>query len=352
MWQQYKYSNVDGSRPYFVYTPDNYRSGTMVPLLVMLHGCTQTAADFAKGTAMNELAEHHSFIVLYPQQTRVYNLGRCWNWYSPKNQERGKGEPASIAGIIQTVMSTTDLWTIDPQRVYVAGISAGGAMAVILGATYPDLIAAIGVHSGMEYQAASNVISGLQTMRHGGPNPAQQGELAYRAMGAFSRPVPAIVFHGTDDKVAAPINGDQVVEQWMRTDALASGETYVASLDKPHTVMPGRATNGYPYRVSSWKVPNGDEIQAYWKVAGMGHAWSGGDPRGSYTDPLGPSASLAMYQFFMAHSLSGPRSEVTEQTTSTRQTISPHLMSQLLDRLGLRRLLSKLVDLWKSLTHP
>lgn len=348
MWQQYKYNDANGSRPYFVYTPEHYRPRTKVPLLVMLHGCTQTAQDFATGTAMNELAEHYRFIVLYPQQTRKYNLDLCWNWFSPKHQERGRGEPASIAGIIQTVLSTTDLWTIDPRRIYVAGLSAGGAMAVILGATYPDLIAAIGVHSGIEYQAARSVITGVQAMRHGGPDPLRQGELAYAAMGAFSRIVPAIVFHGTDDKVAAPINGDQVVQQWMQTDNLASGGAYLARLDDPTTVIPGQAPGGYSYVVSTWGPPGGDEVQAYWKVGGMGHAWSGGNPSGTYTDPLGPNASLVMYQFFMAHPLSGSSFKAIDKITPSRQWSPRRLLAKLFNNWNPRRLLARLFSYWRS----
>ena len=330
MWQQYKYTNTDGSRPYFVYTPERYRPGTKVPLLVMLHGCTQTAQDFATGTAMNELAEHYGFIVLYPQQTRIHNLGCCWNWYSPHHQVRGRGEPASIAGIIHTLVSTTDLWTIDPQRIYVAGISAGGAMAIILGATYPDLIAAIGVHSGVEYQAAKGLISGWQATRQGGPDPVHQGELAYAAMGEFSRVVPAIVFHGTDDKATVPMNGDLVVQQWMQTNHLASGGAYVARLDEPTRATPGQTSGGYAYLVSSWDLPGeDDEVQAYWKVGGMGHAWSGGNPGGSYADPLGPNASLAMYQFFMAHPFSSTGAEGMDQTTSSVRWSPRHLLAKL-----------------------
>jgi poly(hydroxyalkanoate) depolymerase family esterase len=330
MWQQYEYNDAHGSRPYFVYTPEHYQPGTKVPLLVMLHGCSQTAHDFAIGTSMNDLAERYGFIVLYPQQTQTHNLGGCWNWFSPEHQQRGKGEPASIAGIIQAVQARSDVWTIDPERIYAAGLSAGGAMAVILGATYPDLIAAIGVHSGMAYQAASSIHSGVLAMRYGGPDPLRQGELAYSAMGARARIVPTIVFHGTDDKVAAPVNGDQVVEQWMHTNFLASSGAYLAYLDTPTTRTSGQTPDGYSYLVFTWSLPDGDEVQAYWKVAGLGHAWSGGHPRGSFTDPLGPDASLAMYQFFMAHPLSG--SQVRVQTRSLRWWSPKRLFAKLFRR--------------------
>lgn len=352
MWQKFTYRNVDGSRPYFVYTPQHYRPGTKAPLVVMLHGCTQTAEDFATGTAMNELAERYGFITMYPQQTRRHNLGRCWNWHSPGHQQRGRGEPASISGIIQAVVSRSERWTIDPQRIYVAGISSGGAMAIILGATYPDLIAAIGVHSGIEYQAATGVISGLQAMRHGGPDPQLQGELAFTAMGAYARAVPTIVFHGTDDKVALPINGDQVVQQWLQTNSLASGGTYVARLEEPTSRTPGQTPGGHSYLVSTWDLPAGyDQAQAYWKIGGMGHAWSGGKPSGSYTDPLGPDASLTMYQFFMAHPLPRIGTAVTDQTSPVMLWMPRGLVTRLFSRLNPRRLLAKLIDAWRSLAQ-
>lgn len=188
--EHYTSSSSAGSRPYFVYTPTSYQVGVAVPLLVMLHGCAQTAADFAAGTHMNQLAEQYGFIVVYPQQTPTYNSNLCWNWFTPSNQRRGRGEPASIAGIVQTIVQHTSQWTIDTNRIYVAGISAGAAMAVILGATYPDIFAAIGVHSGVEYQAATSLTRSIQIMQQGGPDPVLQGQRALDAMGRFSRRVP------------------------------------------------------------------------------------------------------------------------------------------------------------------
>ena len=304
MWQRYTYKDTGGNRPYFVYTPVNYQVGTAVPLLVLLHGCSQTALDFATGTSMNLLAEQYGFVILYPQQTSRYNQNLCWNWFTPANQSRGSGEPASIVAMIQAIQQDTTHWTIDPSRICVAGLSAGGAMAVILGATYPDLFAAIGVHAGMEYQAATNVSSGINAMRRGGPDPLQQGSLAYTAMDSFSRIVPTIVFHGTNDEVVAPINGDQVIQQWMQTDRLASNGSYTADFTRPTSITPGQVPNGRSYTTTTWNAANGDEVQSYWKIVRMGHAWSGGNLGGSFTDPLGPNASLAMYNFFMAHPLS------------------------------------------------
>ncbi|TMB83421.1 MAG: PHB depolymerase family esterase, partial [Chloroflexi bacterium] len=228
MLQQYTYSSPAGNLPYVVYTPLNYRAGTPVPLLVMMHGCTQSAADFAAGTQMNLVAEEHNFIVVYPQQVRKNNSLYCWNWFDLANQSRDHGEPAMIVGIVQDILQNTAQWTIDTARIYVAGISAGAAMSVILGATYPDIFAAIGIHSGLEYQALKSHHGALTISKRGGPDPLQQGLAAYEAMGSYARIVPTIVFHGTKDTVINITNGDQVVQQWMQTDMLASHDTYVA----------------------------------------------------------------------------------------------------------------------------
>ncbi|GAC1394269.1 MAG: hypothetical protein NVS4B11_08040 [Ktedonobacteraceae bacterium] len=325
MWQQYTYNDPVGKHLYFVYTPQSYQVGTTVPLLVMLHGCAQTAIDFATGTSMNLLAEQYGFIVVYPQQTSNYNQGLCWNWFLPVNQARERGEPASIVGIIQAVQQNTVLWTIDPKRIYVAGLSAGAAMSVILGATYPDLFAAIGIHSGLEYQAATSLNDGFKAMRRGGPSPQQQGLAAYTAMSSLARIVPTIVFHGTNDTSVAPVNGDQVVQQWMATDHLASKNTYTPDFTRPTNVTSGQVPGGHTYVVASWNAVNSMAVQAYWKIGGMGHAWSGGNPVGTYTDPQGPSASAALYDFFMAH----PLANVEKQRTITSHTGLRHILADL-----------------------
>ena len=301
MWQQYLYEDPAGSLPYFVYTPEDYQIGTAVPLIVLLHGCTQTAVDLAASTQMNSLADQHQFIVVYPQQLKANNSYICWNWYEPANQSRGSGEPAMIAGIVQTMKQNSTRWTIDEHRIYVAGISAGGAMSVILGASYPDIFAAIGVHSGLEYRAAIALKSVLKVSQRGGPDPVQQGLLAYNAMGDFARVVPTIVFQGVNDYIVNSVNGDQVIQQWMRTDALASSGTYDATFSSPSTVTNGKVPGGRVYTVYTWNDSNGNELQEYWKVNGLGHAWSGGSRGIAYSDPQGPDASLAMYTFFMNH---------------------------------------------------
>lgn len=292
-WQGFIYNGPAGSRPYFVYTPANYQPGTPVPLIVMLHGCTQTAADFARGTRMNEMADVHRFLVVYPQQTILNNPTACWNWYMPANQSRGSGEPAILAGIVQAVEQNSSQWTIDTGRVFVAGASAGAVMSVILGATYPDIFAAIGTAAGVEYPAGTSSTDGL--------DPLQAGKLAYQAMGAYARVVPTVVFQGTADPVVAPVNGDLVVQQWMETDRLASHGLYNPDFANPSQVNTGDPPFSHPYIERSWNDSNSQEVQEYWVAIGAGHAWTGGSPSGTFTDPLGPNASQILYSFFMNH---------------------------------------------------
>jgi poly(hydroxyalkanoate) depolymerase family esterase len=321
---QYTYNGSAGSRPYYVYTPANYQVGTAVPLIVMLHGCTQTPTDFAAGTQMNALADQDQFIVVYPQQTSTYNSLSCWNWFQPADQARGSGEPAIIAGIVQTVEQTTSQWTIDTNRVYVAGMSAGAGMAVIMAATYPDIFAALGSESGLEYKAATSQTAATTAQSQGGPDPTQQGQAAYNAMGSAARVVPTIVFQGQSDYTVYPINGDQIVQQWMETDHLASNGSYNASFSSPTTTTNGQVSGsgGHSYTVQTWNDNSGTEIEEYWKINGMGHAWSGGSSSGSYTDPNGPSATNAMYTFFINHPMH-PGTQTPTPTPGTTPTSTP-----------------------------
>jgi len=198
-------------------------------------------------------------------------------------------------------------------------------MAVILGATYPDIFAAIGIHSGVEYQAVTNIVAGLKLLLRGGPDPVKQGQKAFEAMGSYKRMMPTIVFQGTHDKIVPPINGDQVVQQWMLTNYLASQGLYVADIKNPTTTTFGQIPEGYSYTVYTWKDHTGKEVQQYWKVDGLAHAWSGGNPAVSYTDPRGPNASEVMYQFFMKHTMAKASHYKTSPRKSFRQTMSNFL---------------------------
>jgi poly(hydroxyalkanoate) depolymerase family esterase len=269
-------------------------------MVVMLHGCTQTAAGSAAGTQWNPLADQHEFVVVYPQQGSADNPLSCWSWFLPTHQARGSGEAGVIAGITQQVLLSDTRWNIDPDRVYITGLSAGGAMATILGATYPDLYAAVGVHSALEYQAATTQSDAQLAMKKGGPDPVKQGKSAFNAMNGRSRLMPAIVFHGAADSVVSRVNGDQVVQQWMETNRLASNSTYQPDFGHPHKVHDGVA-NPHPYKVSSWNDNPGKVVQEYWLVTGLDHAWSGGSPLGSFADPRGPDATEAMWAFFSKH---------------------------------------------------
>ena len=274
------YAAAAGKRTYKLFVPARY-TGTPLPLVVMLHGCTQSADDFALGTRMNELAEEQGFLVAYPAQSASANASKCWNWFNASDQQRDQGEPALIAGITREVMRD---FAVDARRVYVAGLSAGGAMAVIMGATYPDLYAAVGVHSGLAHGAARDMTSAFAAMRNGGREPPSS-----RKSSAAS--VPTIVFHGDEDTTVHPLNGAHVRMQ-------AKG---AASLHA--SVSEGVSAGGVAYTRTIDADAGGRIMLEQWVVHGGGHAWSGGSAKGSYVEPRGPDASRAMLQFFRAHAL-------------------------------------------------
>lgn len=293
------FANEHGERDYRLYAPDG-RDGEPVSLVVMLHGCGQDAEDFAAGTRMNALAERDKFLVLYPEQDTGANRTRCWNWFEPSDQERDRGEPSIIAGVTREVMSAHG---VDPRRVYIAGMSAGGAMSTILAATYPDLYAAVGVHSGFEYGAADNVLAAVAVQRSGGPEPDRQGRLAFEGAGpAKAESIPAIVFHGEDDLVVDVVNAHQALSQWAQTNDYADdGADNDSVSDEPADVLPGRKPRGYDYVRYVYGGSESGELMEKWIVEELDHAWSGGDAEGSFTDPRGPNASEEMIRFFRQH---------------------------------------------------
>ena len=285
------YSNAVGSRSYKLYVPSGYR-GQALPLVVMLHGCTQSADDFATSTRMNDLAERHSFLVLYPAQTFKANIGKCWNWFKESDQQRDQGEPALIAGLTRDVINT---YKLDARRVYVAGISAGGAMSMVMAMTYPDLFAAAGVQSGVPYGVAHNMMTGRAVIK--GADAPVNLPTAARGGGVKPRPVSTIVFHGDQDSLVHPNNSEQIISQWLevRTQKSKNGSTPQIN------VTSGQVPGGHAYTRSIYKDGNGPALMEQWLVHGAGHAWSGGNPNIAWTDDKGPDASQEMLRFFFEH---------------------------------------------------
>jgi poly(hydroxyalkanoate) depolymerase family esterase len=280
------YSNRAGSRTYKLYVPSGY-CGQALPLVVMLHGCTQSPDDFAAGTRMNALAEEHTCLVAYPAQAACANASKCWNWFNPNHQQRGQGEPSLIAGITRQVMRD---YSVDSRRVFVAGLSAGAAAAVIMGITYPDLYAAIGAHSGLACGAASDVPSAFAVMRQGEVAASRRSGSA-PGDGEYRRIVPTIVFHGDQDKTVHPRNADQIIAQSRAN----------MTVDLQAMVQHGRVPGGHAYSRTLHADASGRTVLEQWVIHGAGHGWSGGSPAGSYTDPRGPDATQEMLRFFLEH---------------------------------------------------
>jgi poly(hydroxyalkanoate) depolymerase family esterase len=266
------HTNAAGTRNYKLYVPSSYTGTQAVPLVVMLHGCTQDPVDFAKGTQMNQLAEEMHCLVVYPAQSKQANAQRCWNWFSAIDQTRDQGEPSIIAGITREVMASHQ---VDPGQVYVAGLSAGGAMATIMGTLYPELYAAVGVHSGLPFASAHDLPSALAAMKGKFGRPQAQG-----------KSIPIIVFHGDKDTTVHPANGDELIARGTQHGA------------KEIVIEPGRVPDGHAYTRTVHQRADGTPQAEQWLIHGAGHAWSGGSARGSYTDAKGPDASREMMRFF------------------------------------------------------
>ena len=276
-FEQRLFSNAAGSRAYKIFVPGSHGARAL-PVVVMLHGCNQSPDDFAAGTGMNALAEEEGFLVVYPAQSPGANPQRCWNWFKPHDQARETGEPSLVAGIARQVI---DEFGADASRVYVAGLSAGGAAAAIMGATHPDLFAAVGVHSGLACGAARDLPSALAAMQGAAPSQPAAAEPG----------VPTIVFHGDADRTVHPVNGDRVIARAAPGEAPAQ------------TVEHGRSPGGIAYTRTVRSDRAGRPLAEHWVLHEAGHAWSGGRPEGSYTEPRGPDASREMLRFFRAHRL-------------------------------------------------
>jgi poly(hydroxyalkanoate) depolymerase family esterase len=273
-----QHTGPEGSRPYKLYVPSGYAAGQDVALVLMLHGGTQDGPDFAAGTRMNELAERDTFLVAYPEQPSSANSMKYWNWFQPGHQVAGTGEPSLIAGITREIAQG---YSVDAGRVYVAGFSAGGAMAAVMAATYPDLYAAAGVHSGLAYGAAHDIPSAFAAMTNGPTAPTR------RPVGG----IPLIVFHGDQDPIVGHVNADSLVADALR--ALGAGAV--------RSVEEGRVPDGRAYTRAVYRNADGETLIEQWRIHEAGHAWSGGSAGGSYTDSRGPDASGELVRFFREH---------------------------------------------------
>lgn len=279
-WLDGSFTHRGRTLAYKLYLPPHSSADTLRPMTVMLHGCTQDAADFAAGTQMNAQARALGMVVLYPEQGQRDNPRKCWNWFHPQHQQRGRGEPAVLAALTESIAAQHQ---VDRARIFVAGLSAGGAMADILGATYPEIFAAVGVHSGLPRGCATDVVSALAAMRSGCPAPV-------RAAG----PAPAtIVFHGDADQTVHSSNGRAVIEAALQARGMQGGAEI--------SPVAGESAQGQRYSQTVYQDNDGRAMAEYWQLHGAGHTWSGGHLDGSHTDPAGVDATAQMLRFFLAH---------------------------------------------------
>ncbi|MED4352845.1 PHB depolymerase family esterase [Schinkia azotoformans] len=318
---------------YKLYVPSEHHADKESPLLVMLHGCRQNPDDFAAGTNMNTLAEKENFLVLYPDMNHPfnpldpsgYNPFGCWNWFVDKNQHRGEGHPKLIFEMINKVKSK---YKVDSNKVYAAGFSAGGSLACILGATYPDVFNSIGIYAGLAYDAA-NVFyltdpmakEAKLRMEKGVVDPYQCGNHAFQEMGEHKKKMRVIVFHGTCDTTVNPINGHQVITQWTQTNFLVEG-----GIGRAHVtpaLVKSDIVNGKSYTQHVYHDGDGKPLMELWMIGDMGHTWSGGNPNGSYTDPMGPNATEILWNFLNKHQQQEHTEEKPIETLAKKPILAP-----------------------------
>jgi poly(hydroxyalkanoate) depolymerase family esterase len=279
-----------GGRAYDVYLPSRLRRTTKVPLVMLLHGCTQTPAEFADASRFTTVADRNCLVLVLPHQESRHHPQRCWRWYEAAHQRRDAGEPAVLAAVLRQVIAEQARWRIDPRRVYVAGISAGGAMALTLATTYPDLVAAAGIHSAPAYRSAVHGGQAFAAMAARRPPPAPEGTSAMP---------PVLVVQGAADRVVDPANGEHVTDQWLAYAASSPGADPV----RRSRTAAGRTRDGRGWTRVRWYTSGNRRVLEYWRIEGLGHAWSGGRDGGSYSDPRGPRAATLMWGFFRTHRL-------------------------------------------------
>lgn len=277
----------DGPRRFKLYVPSSYDRKRPAPLLVVLHGCTQDPDEIARGTRFNAIAEEKGILVAYPEQPQKANGLKCWNWFDGAHQRRDQGEPGLIAEIARRVITE---YSVDARRVYIAGLSAGGAMALTVAYAYPELFAAAGIHSGIAYGAATSIADAMKAMGAGAADPASLSSLVEKGMGG-RRYFPAIVFQGAVDKSVKVVNAAHVVSQLS--------ESFAPGGLKKISETPGSTEGGYHF--SKVVYGNGRPMIEAWIVDELGHAWSGGSTEGTYTDSKGPDAAKEMIRFFLEH---------------------------------------------------
>ncbi|HEX4933532.1 MAG TPA: PHB depolymerase family esterase [Gemmatimonadaceae bacterium] len=290
------FRNAAGERPYVLHIPEGEAPAAGRPLVVMLHGCTQDADDIARGTRLHDVAGGRGWMVLYPEQPLAFNPKKCWNWFDPGHQRRDAGEPSLIAGMTAQAVAEHGG---DASRVFLAGISAGAAMASLVAAAYPEQYAALALHSGLAHGAARTVMDAVAVMQRGVASPEPFAEGAFASMGARARIVPTLVIHGEADAVVAPINGAQAAKQWFLTNALAKGQPLDTTSGGTDRVV--TTEGGYRVTRSTYRAKDGLPLAWLVMVKELGHAWSGGSTDGTFTDPKGPSASALVTDFFAAH---------------------------------------------------
>jgi poly(hydroxyalkanoate) depolymerase family esterase len=275
-----------GPRRYKLYIPSSYNGSSSMPLVVVLHGCTQDPDNVARGTRFNAVAEESKVLVAYPEQPTAFNGLKCWNWFDAAHQKRDQGEPALIAGITRQVMKDMN---VDSHRVYIVGLSAGAAMALTVSYAYPEIFAAMGLHSGIPYGVATSTPEAIRRMGIGASDPVDYAAAVVLGMGT-NKPIPAIVFQGKSDKTVNPVNADNIVAQ------LTTG--FAQSALKPRTESSGLTTKGYHYTKRVFGSP---PLIEQWSVDELGHAWSGGSREGTYTDEHGPDATREIMRFLLEH---------------------------------------------------